>query len=329
MCGIFLSGVLMAMTLSGSASEKMALSSDVVTSWPESDINIGQATGVAVDSHNHVFVFHRASREWKGPLPETPISEATIAMLDADTGVQLSEWGGDMFGMPHGLSIDTDDNIWVTDVINQQVYKFSHDGELLLTLGEYRTMGTGPGQFGRPTDVAFTSAGNILISDGYVNTRIVSYSRDGVEQGSWTSGEEDKHAFDLPHGIAVTRDDRILVVDRGNARIQVRNVNGEFLEDWKSKEIGWPYGIAVAPSGDIWVIDGGKQPNKTRARVLQLSDVGEVLQAFSAAAADDEATLGHDIAIGMDGAVYTVDAWGGYVRKFLPRTEPQPTAETN
>ena len=77
---------------------------------------LGEATGAGVDSHNHVFVFHRADREWSYPFSDEPIQLPTIAVFDGDTGEQIASWGAGQFVMPHGLTIDADDNVWLTDV---------------------------------------------------------------------------------------------------------------------------------------------------------------------------------------------------------------------
>ncbi len=102
---------------------------------------LGQATGVGVDSHNHVFVFHRAGRMWSEPFPDEFIAPATVAIFDGATGAHVGEWGSNQFVMPNGLSIDAADNVWLTDVGSHQVFKFSHDGALLLTLGAARVPG--------------------------------------------------------------------------------------------------------------------------------------------------------------------------------------------
>jgi hypothetical protein len=117
----------------------------VVHGWPvlpEGRI-LGQATGVGVDSHNHVFVFHRAGREWSSPFPEGPIESSTVIAFDGATGEPVAEWGENLFVMPHGLTVDDKDNIWVTDVGRHQIFKFTHDGDLALTVGTVGIAGVG------------------------------------------------------------------------------------------------------------------------------------------------------------------------------------------
>ena len=93
---------------------------------------LGQVSGVAVDSHNHVFVFHRAENSWATDKTKV-IPSATVMCFDGSTGKLLSSWGQNRFVLPHGLRVDSHDHVWVTDLGLQQVLEFSHDGELLLT----------------------------------------------------------------------------------------------------------------------------------------------------------------------------------------------------
>src|SRR5438445_4668110 len=108
----------------------------VVHGWPQlpDGMVLGQVSGVAVDSHNHVFIFHRAENSWAADKTH-PIASATILCFDGASGKLISSWGQNRFIEPHGLRVDRDDNVWVTDRALQQVLKFSHDGKLLLTIG--------------------------------------------------------------------------------------------------------------------------------------------------------------------------------------------------
>lgn len=107
---------------------------EVVPGWPAlpEGVTVGEAAGVAVDSHEHVFVFHRAGADFVN----TEIIEApTVLCLEGETGALVAQWGEGRFVVPHGLSVDAEDNVWLTDVGQHKVFKFSHDGELLLELG--------------------------------------------------------------------------------------------------------------------------------------------------------------------------------------------------
>lgn len=310
-----------------STSEAESTSADgyvVLHGWPELPIGrtLGQATGVAVDSHNHVFVFHRAGREWSVPFPAEPIEAPTVIVFDGETGEMVNEWGSNMFVMPHGLSIDDADNVWVTDVGRHQVFKLSHDGDMLLMLGEDRVPGADSEHFNLPTDVAVLEDGGFFVSDGYANTRVVKFSSEGQFQFQWGSKGSKQGQFDLPHGIAVDGDGRVYVADRSNSRVQVFDREGSFIAQWHGPEIGRPYAVAIGPDEKAYVIDGGDQPLEPpdRSRALKLSLNGEVETTFGRFGNyDGQFLLGHDIAVAKDGAVYVVDAWGMRVQKFLAK----------
>src|SRR5262249_29154637 len=108
-----------------------------VTDWPTlpAGVELGEVPGVAVDGHGHVFVFHRPGRGFEPDATEV-LAPPTVLEVDADSGKLLASWGAGMFLVPHGITIDGDNNVWLTDVGLQQVFKFSHDGRLLLTLGQ-------------------------------------------------------------------------------------------------------------------------------------------------------------------------------------------------
>ena len=288
------------------------------STWPSfpEGVSLGQATGVAVDSHNHVFIFHRANREWVEPFPDKEIQQDTIYMLNGSTGELSNSWGSDLFIMPHGLSVDADDNVWVTDVGSQQIHKFSHEGKLLKSIGEAGVQGADENHFALPSDLSISNDGSIFVSDGYVNTRIIKFTSSGVFEMQWGSPGTKAGEFDLPHGIATDRE-YIYVADRANSRIQVFRHTGVFVAEWKGENIGRPYGVATYKKGNLFIIDGGDQPDKTRSRVIILNAAGEVLGGFTAEQDSDQKNLGHDIAVGDDGAVYVVDAWARTVRKYI------------
>ncbi len=280
---------------------------------------IGQATAIAVDSHNHLFVFHRADREWIEPLPHEPIVKDTIVMLDPVDGSTLNSWGGGQFVLPHGLSIDSQDNVWVTDVGSHQVHKFSHDGELLMSLGVAGVAGNDHEHFALPTDVAFLSTGEILISDGYRNSRIVKYSSDGTYLEEWGRPGSGRGEFNVPHSIATDAEDRVYVADRGNSRIQVFDADGTFLSEWSRSVVGRPYAVQVSRGGDVFVLDGGDQPRLTRARVLHFDPAGALIETNDRRVDGFQLAFGHDLALAPEGFLYTVDIRSHRIHKFLPK----------
>lgn len=135
---------------------------ELVESWPEAkDIRLGQPTGIGVGKNDHLFIFHRAGRKWTEPFPDSVIAANTIMELD-ESGKVVKSWGGNYFIMPHGLTVDNDNNIWVTDVGFHQVFKFSNEGQLLMKLGVAKQPGNDSLHFDLPTDIAVADDGSFL-----------------------------------------------------------------------------------------------------------------------------------------------------------------------
>lgn len=307
---------------SGSAQSPIAAPKcRVVHGWPTLPPGeiLGQATGVGIDSKGAVLVFHRAGRTWIEPFPIKPIATPTVWAFDGKSGRFLRSWGAGMFIMPHGLTVDRNDNVWLTDVGRQQVFKFAPDGRLLLTLGERGIAGADTAHFNFPTDVAVRPDGGFYVSDGYRNTRVLRFDAQGHFLYQWGKPGKGPGEFDLPHGLALDRAGRVYVADRGNARVQVFDSTGHFIADWHGPLLGRPYGVAVSPDGTIYSVDGGDQPigPPDRGGATRLRADGTVLERFAGFGNyDGQFRLAHDVAVGTDGAVYIVDAWGQRVQKF-------------
>jgi len=296
----------------------------VVHGWPQlpDGFVLGQVSGVAVDSHNHVFVFHRAENSWAADKTHV-ITSPTVLCFDGASGKLLFSWGQNRFLEPHGLRIDRDDNIWLTDRALQQVFKFSHDGKLLLAIGTERTAGLDGTHFNLPADIAFAAAGSIYVADGYGNNRIAKFSADGKFLLDWGRKGSADGEFDLPHSVAVDAQGLVYVADRNNARIQVFDANGKFLKSWKSNGLGRPWSVTIGPDNLLYVVDGGDlKPNPPdRGQLLKLDLSGKILAKWSRFGNyDGQIYWGHDLAVGKDGAVYVGDVYHGMrVQKFVPR----------
>jgi peptidylamidoglycolate lyase len=296
----------------------------VVHGWPQlpAGLVLGQVSGVAVDSHNHIFVFHRAENSWATDKSH-PIPSAAVLMFDGASGKLLSSWGQNRFIEPHGLRVDRDDNVWVTDPALQQVLKFTHDGKLLLTIGTEKVAGVDATHFNLPADIAFDASGNVYVADGYGNNRIAKFSADGKFLLDWGHKGSAAGEFDLPHSVAVDARGRVYVADRSNARIQVFDANGKFLEMWKSDELGRPWSLTIGPDNLLYVVDGGdmKAYPPDRGQLFKLDLTGKILAKWSRFGNyDGQIYWGHDLAVGKDGSVYVGDVYHGMrVQKFLPR----------
>lgn len=276
--------------------------------WPTipDDAAFGQVSAVDVDSHGHIFVLHRAGREWEEPFTKDPIADPTVFMFDA-AGKLIALWGAGLFIMPHGISVDAQDRIWITDVAREQVFRFSHDGLEELVLGERGISAQDEAHFGRPTDVAFIGD-RVLIADGYLNTRVAEFSANGDFRKQWGD-------FAIPHGIAVD-DERIYVADRENGRIAVYSLAGEHLADWTSEDGNHTYGLAVLGGGRVLSVEGRDGADRTGAILRIYRDDGTIERSMDVGLPSEGASLGHDVAVAPDGYAYVTDVYGGRVLRL-------------
>ncbi|MFN0078361.1 MAG: peptidyl-alpha-hydroxyglycine alpha-amidating lyase family protein [Prosthecobacter sp.] len=295
---------------------------EVVPDWPKLSEGhvLGLCAGVGVDAQNRVFVFHRSGRKWSNPFPKDAILQPTVSVFDGASGKLLSTWGENRFIMPHGLTVDHEGNLWLTDVGLHQVFKCTPAGKVLLTLGEAGVPSADHAHFNLPTDVAVLRDGSFYVSDGYKNTRVIKFSADGKFEFEWGTKGKGNGEFNLPHGIALDAQGRVIVCDRENERLQLFDARGAFISAWKGPQIGKPYGVATAPDGHVFIIDGGSPSLKPelRGKAVELDASGIVIDTFgSFGAAPGQFQLGHDIAIGPDGAAYVAEGTGARVQKFV------------
>jgi DNA-binding beta-propeller fold protein YncE len=142
-----------------------------------------------------------------------------------------------MFAWPHGIRIDRFGYLWITDGqarngIGQQVFKFTLDGKLLMTLGTKGVRGEGPDMFAGPTDVAVAANGDIFVADGHGNARVVKFDKDGKFIKAWGKKGEGPGEFNLPHTLVIDSRGRVLVGDRSNNRIQIFDAEGNYIDQW-------------------------------------------------------------------------------------------------
>jgi DNA-binding beta-propeller fold protein YncE len=208
------------------------------------DLYLGEATGVAVNSKGHIFVFSRGSTT--GPA----YAAAAAQLLEfAPDGKFIREIGHHLYAWSfgHTVKVDKEDNIWVTDKGSDMVIKFNPEGRVVMVFGrkqEASDEGTEPlkhvkpplppvdGMFRQVTDVAWDTAGNAYISDGYVNSRVAKVDKDGNWLMSWGEPGDQPGQFNVPHSIAIDAQNNVYVADRGNRRVQVFNTEGKFLRQF-------------------------------------------------------------------------------------------------
>jgi DNA-binding beta-propeller fold protein YncE len=193
-------------------------------------------------------------------------SEAPILKYDAN-GKLLKSWGQGMFIFPHGATVDRNGNLWVTDARGDggkghQVFKFSPDGKVLMTLGKAGMSGSGPDLFDQPTDVVVAPSGDIFVTDSHrngKNNRVVKFDANGKFLKEWGKKGSGPAEFSEPHTIAMDSRGRLFVGDRENNRIQIFDQNGKFLDQWH--QFGRPSGIYITKDDTIYVTDSESGPD--------------------------------------------------------------------
>ena len=305
--------------------------------WPALDVRerLGICSGVAVNSKSEVFVVHRADRTWKIPLSTEAIPEATILVIDAATGKLLRTMGANLFALPHGIFIDREDNVWVTDLALHQVFKLSASGEVLAIIGESRRSGTSPQYLDMPTDVAQLSDGTLLISDGYQSSRVIRFDPVGRYLGEWGRRGKAPGEFLSPHSLDIDAQNRVFICDRYNSRIQIMDAKGNFSSQWDLRADGEPRvisSITMLPDGKAAILTQGPQTPATPC-VLILSPDGSILEQFGhLGSGPGEFSGAHDIAATKEGILYTTEIVNCRVQKFVPRlplpkSPPTPNPE--
>lgn len=206
----------------------------------------GLVSGVAGDSQDRVYVFQR--------LP-TPI----MLVFEPD-GQLVDSWGTGAFRTPHGVWISPDDHLYCTDIGAHTVTKWTRDGKLLATWGTPGEVGAPGMPFNRPTRVFRTPQGEMFVSDGYGQHRVHRYSAAGELQLSWGEEGTGPGQFTAPvHNVCLDERGRVLVLDRGNDRVQLFTRDGEYLGQWR--DIVMPQELLIDQAGTIYII-GGRGPDQ-------------------------------------------------------------------
>lgn len=300
---------------------------DVVPDWPKRPDHVsgkGWVSGIAVDAKDQVWFFR------KGP---DPVQVYTAA------GDFVRTWGRDLFVNPHQMRIDPEGNIWVADFGLHIVQKFTPEGQLLLTLGVKGEKGEDEKHFNMPTDMAITPAGDIFITDGYGNRRIVHLKSDGTFVKTFGTAGPGPGQFILPHAIIVNSEGLLYVADRNSGRVQIFRQDGTFVDQWSN--ILMPWGLSVNSADEIWLCGSsphwwfrhGVYPEYKDQLFMKFTSSGRPLQTWMLRLGDigtdkdhpdtsrlmPGETVGvHCIATDSQQNVYVGDIYGERAQKFVP-----------
>jgi sugar lactone lactonase YvrE len=224
--------------------------------WAKLPAGAKWAGVISVDPapNGDIWVFHR--------------SDPPLLRFDS-TGKVVKSFGEGLFVQAHGMTVDRDGNVWVTDAQikdgkGNQVFKFSPDGKLLMSLGKAGVAGAGNDVFSGPADVAIAQNGDIFVADGHMAdtpvNRIMRFSKEGKFITAWGKRGKGPGEFDTPHSIAIDSRGRIFVADRSNGRMQIFDADGRFIDQWK--QFGRPSGVFIDRNDNMYVADS--QSNSTQ-----------------------------------------------------------------
>jgi len=231
----------------------LAVGYKVDPSWPQkpADFQWRYVTGVAVDSKDRVWMINQL--------------DPPVQVYDRD-GKLVDSWGSGYFKAPHFLRIDHAGNVWVADYRQHVVQKFSPKGQPLLTLGTPNAAGADETHLNGPTDVAISPKGDVFVSDGYGNNRIVHFDSQGRFVKSWGKLGVAAGELSQPHSLVMDSKGRLYVAERNNCRIQVFDQEGKSLAQWRN--LVNPWGLWITPRDEVLVC--GSSP----ARWRELSNLG-------------------------------------------------------
>ncbi|MCI0432861.1 MAG: peptidyl-alpha-hydroxyglycine alpha-amidating lyase family protein [Gemmatimonadetes bacterium] len=263
----------------------------------------------------------------------------TIFHFDLN-GRLLHQFGAGLFVWPHGIHVDRQGNVWVTDAVSagsgaapegmgHVIYKFTPTGELLMTLGKKGVAGDGPDTFRQPSDVLVAPDGSIFVADGHGaggNNRIVKFSADGTFLKEWGGTGEAEGQFRDPHALAMDSQGRLFVGDRANNRIQIFDQEGRHLATWK--QFGRPSGLYIDRNDVLYAADSEsnnqRNPGGKRGIYIGNARTGEVT-AFIPDNADPNSgpsagTSGAEgVAADAHGDIYGAEVGPRTLRKYSKR----------
>lgn len=283
-------------------------------------IFIGNADQKATQPNSPMLSADGAVLEERSTTSQKPASEKTHAhqiMVLNGNGEVIEDWSqwDDTIVIPHNIEIspyDPERHLWVVDRDDHQIHKFTNDGkELVMTLGESGVPGTDENHFNRPAGLAFLPDGSFYVADGYVNSRIVKFDKDGNYLLEWGSKGTGPGQFNLVHSVTIDSQRRIYASDRSNHRVQVFDENGAFIAEWTN--VGSPTRVVVTEDNAVWIAEADYN------RIAKF-DLNGHLQTYWGVTGDAPGAMDnpHSFAVDESGNLYVADAWNNRVQKFTP-----------
>jgi NHL repeat len=296
---------------------------------------LGEGIGVATNSKGNIFIYTRSG-------------ESSRLFEFSPEGDFVREIGRGLYGfaMAHAVRVDPQDNVWVVDEGTDMVIKFNPEGRVVMLLGRRQEFGEGllptpapgalpppavPYRFGRPTDVAWDAAGNIFVSDGYTNSRVVKYDKYGKFLKSVGDRGSEPGQFNTPHSIQADANGNVYVADRGNNRIQV--FSNDLVLRAIYDNVGAPWAVCITPGPHQYLYSSNSNPDNNDSRINAVTGEiykmeldGTVLGKFGKAGKQlGEFTTVHAVDCRNVNELLTAEITGWRVQKIILRPQTRQT----
>jgi len=267
---------------------------------------------------------------WSGKLGVDARWEHCIVVVDAN-GNLIEDWTkwDSMLKRPHYVTInpyDPDKHVWVVDDQGHAIYEFTHDGkQLVKTLGTPNQSGNDEKHFNRPTFINWLPDETMFVTDGYGNTRVVKFDKDGkflMTFGQPSNPPDDMRpsVFKDVHGVVFDpQTHRVFVTDRADHRIEIFDENGKFLDQWSTGKPSTPQFLYMAADRSVWIADG------TTAKIIKFDLDGHYLYSWGSQGDWPGALWNvHGMSVDPDGNLYLAEVNNGRAEKFRPRPGANP-----
>lgn len=317
----------------------------VLTDWAPlpDDREWGSTAGIDIGPDGHIWAYDRCGGGLEGGCDTNPVDP--ILKYDRNTGELLTSFGADIFVTPHGLHVDSEGNVWVTDYAGNeegtkghQVIKFSPEGEILMRLGVAGQPGNDSEHFNQPTDVITSPTGEIFVADGHSGQnqdpppgstgRIVKFTPEGEFIMEWGQIGNGPGEFRTPHALAFDSEGRLHVADRGNHRIQIFDQEGNLLNTYY--QYSRISDIFITPDDMLYAIDSESSPTNHPGWISGIrigSAFEDQVTAFIPPHEwSQRPVAGEGVAVDADGNVYAAEGpasrpvAGGGLTKYEPGT---------
>jgi DNA-binding beta-propeller fold protein YncE len=289
------------------------------TTWPKKPERFkwAQMAGITIDKQDQIYIFTR--------------SQPTVQIYKTDGTLVRASYMEDSSGS-HFIRVGPEGYIWTANISEHVIRKYDTKGKLLLTLGAPGVAGADKDHFDKPTDMAILPSGDIYVSDGYGNRRVVHFDENGKYVNQWGEEGDGPGQFALPHAIVADSQNRLYVADRENARIQVFDTTGKLLAVWE--DVVTPWGLCVTKKDEIWACGSSvKKDESGKCLVLpppdeilvKLDVEGKVLSRITLekttvpTGKSGQLDWVHAVAFDSKGNLYLGDIQGRRAQKFVPK----------